>query len=385
VLDIDPKNLTDALARLLARDPSGRGRSAVPVAWVSAKGNVRPENQDRVLVAACPGVVVGILADGMGGMRDGARAAALAAGAIGAYCAAAAAHTHPERLLVEALRYANEEVFRLLAGEGGATVVVAAVSAAGRFVAHAGDSRAYLAGSENGLTQITTDDTVKAQLERMGRPADDGARLHSQLLQFIGVGPSLEPHVAAVPPGGRGVILTTDGVHSAPPTVLDWLARGSTHLVPLADRLLSASDGKDNGTVLVVGFQSEHPSLPGPGFAEFWMPGEHVIVISGAGRSPLPPRYRDALPPPAPAPAPAAERQEKAKRQEKAETRKPRTKKSRGKDEAPITIRVEGLPKAERQLPIMTFEEPGVPTPDADTVRQDEPAVDPTENDAGES
>lgn len=280
-------------------------------------------------------------------MKDGARAAAIAVGAIGAYCASASASTHPERLLRDALLYGNEEVFRVLGGEGGAAVVVAAVSPSGRFVAHAGDSRAYLATSDSGLTQLTVDDTVKAQLEKMGRAADDGARLHSQLLQFVGIGKGLEPHVAAVPAGGRGVILMTDGVHSIPIAVMEWIARGSTQLVPFADRLVAASDGKDNGTVVVVSFQNDQPSPPRMGCAEFWLPGDHVVVVPA-----LPTRYRGALPHPVLA--------EPQSHEKKSKTRKPRTKKSAGKTGLP-PVEVEPPAPPERELPIMTFKEPASP------------------------
>jgi PPM family protein phosphatase len=146
-----------------------------------------------------------------------------------------------DRLLDGALRFSNDEVYRVLHGDGGAAVVLAAWTPTGRYVAHAGDARAYHIGNDGQIQQITDDDTVKGQLAKLGRPAADESELHSKRLQFVGVGPELTPHVARVPDGGRGLVLTPDGVHSMPPAVMEWVIQGASHLQHLADRLVTAS------------------------------------------------------------------------------------------------------------------------------------------------
>ena len=60
------------LLQAITREPKGSGRASMPTAWASAKGLVRPENQDRLIVARSSDLVFAVLADGMGGMRDGA-------------------------------------------------------------------------------------------------------------------------------------------------------------------------------------------------------------------------------------------------------------------------------------------------------------------------
>ncbi len=347
--EFDRKILMDTLVRGLARDPSGRGRATIPVAWVSTTGSIRTENQDRVLVGLClGGLVVAILADGMGGMKGGARAAAIAASAIGAHCASASDRTGLPQLLDAAFRYANDEVFAVFRGEGGAAVVVAAARPTACFVAHAGDARAYLATDDNGLTQITVDDTVKAQLENMGRPSDPDARLHSQLLQFVGVGQGLRPHVASVPDGGRGLILASDGVHSLPSAVMQWIARGSSQLVSLAERLVTASEwhgGKDNATVIALGFPNESagPAEPRTVVAEFWLPGDHVLVVPSSARWTQPHR-RYGPGPEVQGPQPGI--RSKTKKSKKTQARR-----------GTATADTEPSRRSERQLPVMTSEE----------------------------
>ena len=84
---MDSKSLIELLFRALSREPKGIGRAIPPVAWASTRGLVRKENQDRLLVARSPGgLMIAIVADGMGGMRDGSQAAALSAAAVAAHC-----------------------------------------------------------------------------------------------------------------------------------------------------------------------------------------------------------------------------------------------------------------------------------------------------------
>jgi serine/threonine protein phosphatase PrpC len=222
-----------------------------------------------------------VLADGMGGMREGARAAALAASATVAYCI-----TFPlvpiERLLADALSFANDEVFRLLHGDGGAALVLAAWTPSGRYVAHAGDARAYHIEEDGRLQQLTIDDTVRGQLQGLGRPSAQESRLHSQLLQFIGVGKELEPHVARAPSGGRGLLLTSDGVHGMPFELMEWVVKKTGHLQALAERLVTVSEwngGHDNGTVIAISTQTGHEATPDAVEAEFWLPGDHLAVF----------------------------------------------------------------------------------------------------------
>lgn len=281
--DTNVTTVVNVLQRGLARDPRGSGRTRPPIAWASTRGRVREDNQDRILIAqAGTDLTLAILADGMGGMQEGARAAVLATSAAAAHCLTFPTAPLPQ-LLGDALSFANDEVFRAFRGEGGAVAVIAAWSPpVGWYVAHAGDARAYQVDDEGYLQQLTTDDTVDAQLRRLGRPSTDGSRMHSQLLQYIGVGQDFEPHVSPVREMGRGLVLTSDGVHDLPLHIMEWIVRSAGHLHVVAERLVTASEwegGRDNGTVIAISFQKGHGE-PRAGVMECWLPGEHIILLA---------------------------------------------------------------------------------------------------------
>ena len=297
---MEHKGLQDVLVRMAAREPSGKGRtSPLPVAWASTRGTSRQDNQDRLIVGLAPsGLAFAVLADGMGGMKEGARAAALAVAATATYCVGNATSTL-DRLLDDALRFANDEVFRVLRGDGGAAVVLATWNDGACFVAHAGDARAYSVAGPEGppIKQLTIDDTLDAELARLGRRRESEPELHRGLVQFIGVGPDLEPHIVAVPDGSRGLLLSTDGVHSIPAVVLEWIVRGAAQLQLLPERLVAASEwhgGRDNATAIVVGLQNGAPAEP-VGAADFWIAGERVTVPATA--TPQVPAKPEAKPP----------------------------------------------------------------------------------------
>jgi serine/threonine protein phosphatase PrpC len=270
---------------MVVREPNGEGRARIPVAWASTRGAVREENQDRILVArASNDLAIVVLADGMGGMKEGARAASVAACAMVAHCVAFSS-LPVERLLADALLFANEQVFAALGGAGGAALVASAWfvgHGAGRprYVAHVGDARAYHVDADGALRQVTIDDTVNGVWQGQGRPLPHGSPLHSQLLQFIGMGKELEPHVTPAPDTGRGLLLTSDGIHRLPREMLAWIVRWATQLQVVPERLVELSEwsgGHDNGTAASIGFQNGQEPAPRMGLDEFWMPGGHVF------------------------------------------------------------------------------------------------------------
>ena len=268
------------LLRTLSRDPTGSQRvSSFPIAWTSTKGQVRTENQDRVVVARSSDLALAVLADGMGGMREGSRVAEVAAGAAVAWCMFSSQSQAMDGLLSKALEYANGEVFKQFGGEGGAAVVIAARRGGAWWIAHAGDARAYHL-RENELEQLTVDDTVKGQLGKLGYSHSKAPE--SGLLQFVGVGAELEPHVRTVPSGGRGIILTSDGIHSIPYYVFEWVVKHARQLQASTERLAQVSEwhgGHDNATAVAIGLSSGYSDPPASRFVECWVPGEHLVLL----------------------------------------------------------------------------------------------------------
>lgn len=214
---VTPPVLALAVANWLLR-PTASGASrtitGIPCTLGSDPGIVRKENQDRVMIARYrdrrghPFIVVA-LADGMGGLSHGTDCAALALGGlINALIDPDAERLgHEERLAKAAVR-ANDLVHSIFEGGGGCTIVAAFISDSGASCwLSVGDSRVYRR-SDKRLAQLSTDDTLAGQLG----PRGDG--VDSQLLQFLGMGAGIEPHVGRLDTSSGGaVVLTSDGVH----------------------------------------------------------------------------------------------------------------------------------------------------------------------------
>ncbi|WP_299850391.1 protein phosphatase 2C domain-containing protein [uncultured Roseovarius sp.] len=232
-------------------------------AIASEIGNVRSDNQDKAIVfkgvdAQARDYAVAVVADGIGGMKDGAACAALAiASFTSAICELSQLKSiSPSARMTRAATSANEAVYRDYVGRGGSTLVAVLFSSGmPPFWVSAGDSRIYL-HAKNSLKLLTTDDTIAGQLNKSGAvPAE-----HSKILQFVGMGKDFEPHLGEVREVLEGkLILTTDGVH--------YLEYGSNWFKKIienapdagatAKRLVDVAKwcgGPDNATLACLGF-----------------------------------------------------------------------------------------------------------------------------------
>lgn len=203
---------------LMRRTPLSGARRVMPVSAALATdvGSVREDNEDKVAIlrgrdlTGRPLVLVA-LSDGIGGMKAGAECAALTIGCFfAAVLDAAQSSIEPEAWLSTAAFRANLAVHSKFDGSGGATL--AAVLIRPGISAHwlsVGDSRVYRS-NETSLTQLSVDDTIAGQL---GKPNGSGLG-QTNLLQFIGMGRQLEPHISDADPLNKGAfLLTSDGVH----------------------------------------------------------------------------------------------------------------------------------------------------------------------------
>ncbi|NLZ93775.1 MAG: Stp1/IreP family PP2C-type Ser/Thr phosphatase [Firmicutes bacterium] len=159
---------------------------------ISHRGKVRPNNEDSYLIDGDDNLAVFAVADGMGGHAAGEVASSLALTAVQNYLAkqktvllsAAAASQDLSPLLQAMLANANETVLHAsrqqaeYAGMG--TTLTLLISLAGqRWLAHIGDSRAYLL--RNGqLIHITEDHTLVSQLVKTGQIREEERDGHPQ-------------------------------------------------------------------------------------------------------------------------------------------------------------------------------------------------------------
>ena len=278
--DVEPSADTVPLG---SDQPTEPGLKA-PRAWhlsvgvATDVGRVRSHNEDVLLTfsanqhgdAARDAFGLFILADGMVGHQAGEVASSLAARTVAReviervyvpyliHGQSDAAQTPIAEALIEAVNEASKMVFNAVPG-GGTTLTCALVFDDRAFLAHVGDSRAYLF-CENALRQITKDHSYVDKLVELGQLTAEEAAAHPQknvLYRAVGQEGSLEidTHLESVPSGSR-LLLCSDGLWSM---IADGeIARivGSAPTPQAAcDQLVTAANlagGRDNITAIVV-------------------------------------------------------------------------------------------------------------------------------------
>ena len=256
--------MSDHLYSTFLKYVSGRQTKAVQTAenfaLGSAVGSVRSRNEDVSLVLSTQlagrperDFTLALVCDGMGGMKEGQAAAQMAASAFAAQMVRGAFYGKPAAQLALALKVAQDQVYSALHGAGGTTLSAIYVdSSSTAWLAHVGDTRIYAWEEEGFLTQLTRDDTMAAALKQIGEGRPDGNRL----IQFIGIEDGADPQILPIETDGlRGFLLTTDGAHAGPETLLDSIAQHARGPTDLVRKLLTLADmlgGIDNATAVHV-------------------------------------------------------------------------------------------------------------------------------------
>ena len=226
--------------------------------WVSRThvGNVRPTNQDTVIL----GQNLYGVADGMGGHLAGDIASRM----TGELLTEALKGLQPRTdTLTQCISDINAQVYsRQLTDESlrgmGTTLTVMWEGPESVFLAHIGDSRAYLL-RDGDFRQITRDHSMVAELVREGLLTEEEAAVHPyrhMITRAVGTDPAVEADVEAVDkvPGDRW-LLCSDGLSGCVPNadMAEILAQYS--LQEAADRLLQLAltrGGQDNITLVLT-------------------------------------------------------------------------------------------------------------------------------------
>ena len=172
------------------------------IAAKSDIGKVRESNQDAYATGEMPdGVAWAVVCDGMGGAAGGNVASETAVKIISEQITSAYRGSMRSKsiknLLVTAINAANISVFDIaqanskLAGMG-TTVVCALVADGVAYIAHAGDSRAYLLHTKP--EQLTRDHSVVQEMVDTGRITPDEAKVHPSkniITRALGVLPEI--------------------------------------------------------------------------------------------------------------------------------------------------------------------------------------------------
>ncbi len=251
-----------------------RTLSRLGSALATGQGAVRTENQDRAVVASYAGHGAGesfdlyVICDGLGGMREGGRCASLALSTF--ICDLIRTRTSASRVarLRRALEVANAAVYRAYKEAGGTTIAAILIDGRGASLIAVGDSRIYVYGSNNELVQLTTDDTIAArvaQFQGVAAAAIDQGPFSNQLAQFVGQRAPITPQIvdledprylkSPAPAKTGTILLTTDGIHFIPPSVLSGVVRAADTARDVVSRLMSISEwmgGHDNATIVCM-------------------------------------------------------------------------------------------------------------------------------------
>jgi len=243
----------------------------IEFASISDTGRVRQNNED-----ACGGFVPGdeaerqrvgalfVVADGMGGHRGGEIASRLAVQTIrNTYFALADGDRRAA--LLEAFARANAAILAQSVADAalfgmGTTCTALAVHAGRAYLAHIGDTRAYLF-RDGEITQLTHDHSLVGEMVRSGMITDEDARTHPRrnvITRSLGI----QENVAADAPEtplqvrqGDTFLLCSDGLTTfvSDADIAFTLEAGSPAEVcrQLVDAA-NARGGRDNITVVVA-------------------------------------------------------------------------------------------------------------------------------------
>jgi protein phosphatase len=247
----------------------------IEIASLSHIGRVRTSNQDCCgEIDNAAGWRALVVADGMGGHQGGEVASQLAVVTIGTVLRES--HEEPAQALRKAFLSANEVILEAArsnpryAGMGTTGVALLFPTQGDAWVAHVGDSRAYLF-RDGKLIALTADHSYVAELQRRGVLSAADAAVHprrNEVLRSIGGEPELEVEIRPVvaKPGDR-FLLCTDGLWGCvpEPELVNALsnARPQDAVRMLVD-LANHHGGPDNVTVQLARLPEEARSAAGP-------------------------------------------------------------------------------------------------------------------------
>ncbi|NOK63535.1 MAG: serine/threonine-protein phosphatase [Chloroflexi bacterium AL-W] len=277
----ETQQLTDGIAPAVVQLRSQRGFAAAVLRDV---GRVRTINQDSVyaLTSSIPresqDIMMGlfIIADGMGGHDGGEIASRLAVSSVVRQVLAdlvvpAVTDNVTESLqslMILAVQEANRTIWDYARANGsdmGTTCTAALVLGNGVYVAHVGDSRAYLR-TPTGMQCITADHSTVGRLIEVGQLDPEEARDHplrSQLYRTVGQSPDVQVDFTYQPIGDAiQLLVCSDGLwgmldEDVIIDVLDhsiWPQDACCELIARAN----LAGGEDNISAVVVTFPARN-------------------------------------------------------------------------------------------------------------------------------
>jgi len=230
-------------------------------------GMTRHSNQDAFLnTVLSEDTALVVVCDGMGGAKAGNIASNLAVQIITDYVKKSYSKSMGslaiENMLRSAIESANMEVFETALSNPdysgmGTTVVAVFVREDKVYIAHVGDSRAYLA-DKNALTQITRDHSVVQSLIEQGCITPEMALSHPRknvITRAVGTTDEVQCDFNEVSLKNGAVLICTDGLTGAIKTdeILKIITNNESEAVPrLLIEAANNNNSADNVTVALI-------------------------------------------------------------------------------------------------------------------------------------
>ncbi len=213
-----------------------------------------------------------MVADGMGGHKNGEIASELAIRTIVGYILVEiytplmSLNPHPGELSFQEVFYAgiekaNSEIINCSYG-GGTTVTAVLIVGDQMTIAHVGDSRLYSIDTQGNLEALTRDHSLVKRLQELGQITPDEAAVHPQrnvLYRALGQGEPFEPEIISTKrPESGSLLLCSDGLWSAvDEEILTRIIKSGVSPQDTCDRLIDAANdagGPDNISTILVEF-----------------------------------------------------------------------------------------------------------------------------------
>lgn len=230
-------------------------------------GLVRRSNQDRFAYGELPGEGAWlVVCDGMGGANGGNVASKIAVEKISWQFKSTywrnISSDGIKNIIITAIYNANRAIYQQAQSDpslrGMGTTVVAAIVREGHvYLAHAGDSRAYLASGSK-LTRVTTDHSIVQELVSRGDITEEEARVHPQkniITRVLGVEPTVEIDYQELEIlSGDCLLLCTDGLtnYVEEADILKLASQSPEECCEVLISMAKDSGGGDNVTIAAV-------------------------------------------------------------------------------------------------------------------------------------
>jgi len=267
-----------ATRQLAAESYIAAGNARLLFGQATDVGMARAINQDSSLSFYAtsassenrPDFGIFIVADGMGGHQDGEKASAITTRVV-AHEVTNTVYTSMlseelglapppiTEVLTEAIQKANAEVVQEMKTEGGTTCTAVALLGDRAFVAHVGDSRAYLITNDN-FERLTRDHSFVQRLIEVGQLTEEEAEDHpraNELYRALGFSEELEidTFTRRLPRQSR-LLLCSDGLWNyVGDDELAGMARDNADPQVACDKLVTLANtrgGSDNITVILL-------------------------------------------------------------------------------------------------------------------------------------